>query len=426
MAIAAPVPRSGATTPAGAETSRLALPTVTALFFAWGFLTSLNDILVPHLRGVFALSYAQAALVQFTFFGAYFLTALPWGRVVTRIGYKRGIVVGLAVAGIGALLFYPAAGLLSYGVFLGALFVLAAGITLLQVAANPYVAVLGPPALASSRLVLTQAFNSLGTTLAPLIGGLLIFSAAVGTSATFAQRLATAKTVQGPYVGLAVALFALAAVMSVARLPRLSIEDARDDAASAGEAEGGVWRVRHLTLGAVGIFAYVGAEVAIGSFMINFLGESRIAGLPEAAAAHYVAYYWGGAMVGRFIGWELLKHVNPRRLLALFAACAAVLTAVAAAGSGQLAMWTLLSVGLFNSIMFPTIFALAIEGLGHRTGEGSSILVMAIVGGALVPLLCGALADRVGLQPAFLVPALCYLYIVYYGLRGSSTAPAAA
>lgn len=424
MDIATHAPRSGA--PAAEETSRLALPTVTALFFAWGFLTSLNDILVPHLRGVFALNYAQAALVQFTFFGAYFLTALPWGRVVTRIGYKRGIVVGLAVAGVGALLFYPAAGLLSYGFFLGALFVLAAGITLLQVAANPYVAVLGPPALASSRLVLTQAFNSLGTTLAPLFGGLLIFTAAAGTAATFAERLATAKTVQGPYVGLAVALFALAAVMSAARLPRLSIEDGAGGAAAGGGAGVSAWREPRLMLGALGIFVYVGAEVAIGSFMINFLGEPRIAGLAESAAARYVAYYWGGAMVGRFIGSALLRRYSPRGLLAIFAACAAVLTAVAAVGSGHLAMWTLLSVGLFNSIMFPTIFALAIEGLGPRTGEGSSILVMAIVGGALVPLLCGALADRVGLQPAFLVPALCYLYVVYYGLRGSRPARVAA
>ncbi|GJG85912.1 MFS transporter [Gemmatimonadetes bacterium T265] len=400
--------------------SRFALPTVTALFFAWGFLTALNDILVPHLRGVFALNYTRAALVQFTFFGAYFLTALPWGQVVTRVGYKRGIVLGLVVAGVGALLFYPAAGLLSYGLFLTALFVLAAGITLLQVAANPYVAVLGRPETASSRLVLTQAFNSFGTTLAPLLGGLLIFAAG-GAAATDAQRLATAKTVQGPYVGLAVALFVLAGVMAAARLPRLAIEDAPPAAGAPGAAAPAtVWRVRHLVLGAVGIFVYVGAEVTIGSFLINFVGEPRIAGLPAAQAARYVAYYWGGAMVGRFVGAALLQRYSPRRMLALFAATAAVLTMVAVLATGHVAMWALLSVGLFNSIMFPTIFALAIEGLGHRTGAGSSVLVMAIVGGALVPLAYGALADRVGLQPAFVLPVVCYLYVVYYGLGGAA------
>ncbi|HEY0776876.1 MAG TPA: sugar MFS transporter [Gemmatirosa sp.] len=424
LAAAPPVTRADATPAPTAAASRLALPTVTALFFAWGFLTSLNDILVPHLRGVFALSYAQAALVQFTFFGAYFVTALPWGRVVTRVGYQRGIVLGLAVAGVGALLFYPAAGLLSYGLFLTALFVLASGITLLQVAANPYVAVLGPPEAASSRLALTQAFNSLGTTLAPLVGGLLIFTAALGTAATYAQRLATARTVQGPYVGLAVALFALAGVMAAARLPRLAIEN--DDPASDAGAAGSVWRVRHLVLGAVGIFVYVGAEVCIGSFLINFLGEARIAGYPAAQAAHYVAYYWGGAMVGRFIGSALLQRFSPRWLLAVFAAVAGALTLTAVLATGHVAMWALLSVGLFNSIMFPTIFALAIEGLGHRTGQGSSVLVTAIVGGALLPLAYGALADRIGLQPAFLLPALCYIYIVYYGLRGSRHALAAA
>lgn len=396
---------------------RLALPTVTLLFFAWGFLTSMNDILIPHLRGVFDLSYTRAALVQFTFFGAYFLTALPWGKVVTRVGYKRGIVLGLAVAGAGAALFYPAAALLSYALFLGALFVLASGITLLQVAANPYVAVLGPPETASSRLVLTQAFNSLGTTVAPLVGGLLIFTATAGPAASAAQRLATAKTVQGPYLGMAAALLVLAGVMAAARLPRLSGEEL-GALVPDGDPLGSAWRVRHLMLGAVGIFVYVGAEVSIGSFLINFLGERRIAGLSEAEAAKYVAYYWGAAMVGRFVGAALLRRVRPERLLAIFAAAAAVLTAAAVLASGPVAMWAVLAVGLFNSIMFPTIFTLAIGGLGRLTGEGSSILVMAIVGGALVPLAFGAVADRVGLQPAFLLPAACYLYVVYYGARG--------
>ena len=402
-----------------AATAPWVLPTVTALFFMWGFLTSLNDILVPHLRGVFDLNYTQAALVQFTFFGAYFLTALPWGRLITRIGYKRGIVIGLLVAGVGALLFYPAAGRLSYGLFLGALFVLASGITLLQVAANPYVAVLGPPATASSRLNLTQAFNSLGTTLAPIFGGLLIIGAAAATTGpSVAERLATAKTVQGPYLGLAVALGVLALAMAVARLPRITGESDAIGVTDTQELKS-AWHARHLVLGAVAIFVYVGAEVSIGSFLINFLGEADIAGLPEATAAHYVAYYWGAAMVGRFIGSALLRRFDPGRMLALCATVAAALTTTAVLAHGPLAMWSILAVGLFNSIMFPTIFTLAIRGLGRLTGEGSSILVMAIVGGALIPVAHGALADRIGLQTAFVLPAVCYLYIVYYGRRGS-------
>ena len=427
LADARPADRPAALPSTGAA-GRLALPTVTALFFMWGFLTALNDILIPHLRGVFTLSYAQAALVQFTFFGAYFLTALPWGRVVTRLGYQRGIVLGLAIAGVGALLFHPAAGRLSYGLFLGALFVLAAGITLLQVAANPYVTVLGPPETASSRLNLTQAFNSLGTTLAPLVGGLLIFAAAVGPGSSTADRLATARTVQGPYVGLAVALFLLAGVIALARLPRIAAEGEGD---GSGPHEGAgaprhVLGVRHLMLGAIGIFVYVGAEVTIGSFLINYLGLPRIAGLDEGAASRYVAYYWGAAMVGRFAGAALLRRGDPGRLLAAFAVAAAVLTTIAVLGGGPLAMWAVLAVGLCNSIMFPTIFTLAIRGLGRRTGEGSSILIMAIVGGALVPLACGVLADRVGLQAAFVLPALCYLYVVWYGARGSRPAIAPA
>lgn len=411
------IPAAEATAP-----GRLVLPTITALFFIWGFLTSLNDILVPHLRGVFDLNYAQAALVQFTFFGAYFLTALPWGKLITRIGYKRGIVVGLLVAGVGALLFYPAAGMLSYGIFLGALFVLASGITLLQVAANPYVAVLGAPQTASSRLNLTQAFNSLGTTLAPIFGGLFIIGAAVvGAGASDVERLATAKTVQGPYLGLAATLFVLALAMAVARLPRITGDS--DAIGVTNEEEWkSAWRVRHLVLGAVAIFVYVGAEVSIGSFLINFLGEPNIAGLSESTAAHYVAYYWGGAMLGRFIGSALMRRFDPGRMLALFATVAAMLTMTAVVTDGAIAMWAILAVGLFNSIMFPTIFTLAIRGLGRLTGEGSSILVMAVVGGALVPVAHGALADRLGLQVAFVLPALCYLYIVYYGRSGSCPA----
>lgn len=418
-ALAPATPGAGAPGSRPAPTLRFALVAVTVLFFMWGFLTSLNDILIPHLRGMFALSYVQAALVQFTFFGAYFLMALPSGRLVERAGYQRGIVIGLAVAGVGAALFYPAAGTASYGLFLGALFVLASGITLLQVAANPYVAVLGAPETASSRLNLTQAFNSLGTTLAPLVGGALILggAATAGARGSAAAAAADARSVQGPYVALAATLGVLALVFARLRLPRLG-GDSDAGGASLRRALG----VRHLVLGAGAIFLYVGAEVAIGSFLVNFLGLPRVAGLAEQQAARYVSLYWLGALIGRFVGAAALQRVRPGLALAAVAAGAAALTALASVSSGRVAMWALLAVGLCNAIMFPTIFTLGIAGLGPLTGAGSSVLVMAIVGGALVPLAHGALADRVGLQAAFVLPALCYLYIVFYGLRGSRRA----
>lgn len=424
MAISTPVaepaakPRTsgGAPAPAG---HGAAFAAVTALFFIWGFLTCLNDILVPHLKGVFDLDYVRAALVQFTFFGAYFLVALPSGWIIRRLGYRRGIVTGLATAGVGALLFFPAAGAPSYPLFLLALFVLASGITLLQVAANPYVTVLGAPETASSRLTLTQAFNSLGTTVAPLVGAALILAKAGGTGP--AARLAEARAVQVPYIGLAVALFVVALFMARFPLPRIGeIEDAAGGEAISGHLPTGrAWHRRHLSLGVIAIFLYVGAEVAIGSFLVNFFGLPGVASMDAATGARYVSFYWGGAMVGRFVGSALLRRVSPGKLLGTFAVGAAILAAVAATAGGPVAMWAAIGVGLFNSIMFPTIFALAIDGLGPLTGEGSSLLVMAIVGGALVPVAVGALADSVGLQLAFLLPAVCYLYIVYYGVRGS-------
>lgn len=419
MAIPASSPAQAlhpSSSPAAPATSyRAAFGAVTALFFIWGFLTCLNDILIPHLRSVFDLGYVQAALVQFTFFGAYFLVALPSGWLIRRLGYKRGIVAGLTVAGVGALMFYPAAALPSYPLFLGALFVLASGITVLQVAANPYVTVLGPPETASSRLTLTQAFNSLGTTVAPLVGGALILTGTAAGVTGEAARLAEARAVQLPYVGLAVALFVVAGAMALFRLP--TIPQIEGEAAT--NALERAWHRRHLLLGVGAIFLYVGAEVAIGSFLVNFFALPHIAGMEEARAAQYVALYWGGAMVGRFAGSALLRRFAPGRLLAAFAVGAAALTALAAVASGPVAMWAVLAVGLCNSIMFPTIFALAIDGLGPLTGEGSSLLVMGIVGGALVPVAVGALADTAGLQLSFLLPAACYLYIVYYGLRGS-------
>ncbi len=401
------------------------LAVVTMLFFMWGFLTCLNDILVPHLKAVFDLNYTQVMLIQFTFFTAYFIMSIPSGKIINMFGYQKGIVIGLLTAGVGTFLFYPAASFPSYPLFLTALFVLASGITLLQVAANPYVAVLGRSETASSRLNLTQAFNSLGTTIAPYLGGLFILTTttlslddmrALAPDQLQAYKLAEASSVQVPYVGLGIALVILAIAMAKFKLPVIaSVEDHHAKAGKLSDA----LKHKHLVLGAIGIFLYVGAEVSIGSFLVNFLGQPEIAGLKEMTAAGFVSYYWGGAMVGRFIGSALLQKVNAGKLLGIFAliTCALVFTTVFTTGS--VAMWTILSVGLFNSIMFPTIFTLGIDGLGKLTSQGSSLLIMAIVGGAVIPLAQGALADTIGIQTAFILPAVCYLYIVYYGFIGS-------
>lgn len=400
-----------------------ALSILTSLFFIWGFITCLNDILIPHLKAVFTLSYFQAMLVQFCFFTAYFVVSVPSGLLVEKIGYKGGIVAGLTIAGLGCLLFYPAAGLHAYPLFLTAFFVLASGITLLQVAANPYVTVLGPAETASSRLTLTQAFNSLGTTLAPYFGALLILSTAVKSPDEIshfdaeqlsAYQAAQAAAVQNPYLFLAAVLFALAAVFALFRLPEIAAEaDQGWDAAGQGSA----WQYPHLVLGALAIFGYVGAEVAIGSFMVSFLGLPEIAGLAEQDAGKYVSFYWGGAMLGRFIGATVMRVLRPGAVLAFNAVAAGVLVLTAMSAGGGLAMWSLLAVGLCNSIMFPTIFSLALAGLGRHAGQGSGILCAAIVGGAIVPVLQGLLADRLGIQLALGLPVVCYLYIAYYGWR---------
>lgn len=385
------------------------LVVLTSLFFMWGLITSLNDILIPHLKAAFTLSYVQATLIQFAFFGAYFVTSLPSGRLVEKLGYKPGIIVGLTVAGVGCLAFYPAAAAASYPLFLGALFVLASGITLLQVAANPYVAILGPARSASSRLTLTQAFNSLGTTVGPYVGAVLILSAV--PSATPAEE---AALVQMPYLGLAAVLLVLAAAFFGLRLPAIA-------GTVGGAVDGGdrsLWSYRHLVLGVVAIFVYVGGEVAIGSLLVNFMEDPAIGGLTPDVAGRYLSLYWGGAMVGRFVGAAVMWFVRPGRVLAVNAAAAVVLLAVAMTAAGEVAMWSVLAIGLCNSIMFPTIFALAIDGLGKRTGEGSGVLCMAIVGGAIVPVIQGFFADRIGILNSFAVPLLCYLYIVYYGASG--------
>ncbi|MCQ8818803.1 sugar MFS transporter [Pseudoalteromonas agarivorans] len=392
-----------------------ALTSLTTLFFMWGFITCLNDILIPHLKAVFNLTYVQAMLVQFCFFGAYFLMSLPSGYIVKKLGYKKGIVVGLLIAACGCVLFYPAAALHNYPVFLFALFVLASGITLLQVSANPYVSLLGAPKTASSRLTLTQAFNALGTTVAPTFGAFLILDSASEAFLTPAQN---AESVQLPYLLLAGMLILLAGIFAWLKLPDIMNEQ-KEAAEKSKTIEGSAWQYRHLTLGAVGIFMYVGAEVAIGSFLVSFLAQENIAGLKEHVAAHYITYYFGGAMVGRFIGAAVMQKLPAGKVLGFNASMAIILVVIAMSTSGQLAMWSILLVGLFNSIMFPTIFSLALNGLGKHTAQGSGILCLAIVGGAIVPLLQGALADSVGVQLSYVLPIFCYLFIAFYGLSGS-------
>ncbi|MBE1286901.1 MAG: glucose/galactose MFS transporter [Alteromonadaceae bacterium] len=406
MASSAPGP--SVTAQSSNQTYRFALIALTSLFFMWGFITCLNDILIPALKGAFELSFTQAMLIQFCFFSAYFLVSLPAGKLVGKIGYQKGIVVGLSVACLGCVLFYPAAAMSVYGIFLFALFVLASGITILQVSANPYVTVLGPVETASSRLTLTQAFNSFGTTIAPFFGAFLIFGAGGEHTAT------DAAAVKLPYLILAAALLVLAVIFAVLKLPTISAAEGSDSSNLTGSA----WQYRHLVFGAICIFLYVGAEVAIGSFLVNYMAQPEIAGFDEATAAKYIAYYWGGAMVGRFIGAAVMQYVAAGKVLAFNACMAILLIIVSVNSTGMVAVWAILGVGLFNSIMFPTIFSLALQGLGKHTAQGSGILCLAIVGGAIVPLLQGFLADTFSLQISFVLPMLCYGFIVYYGYKG--------
>jgi MFS transporter, FHS family, L-fucose permease len=489
MAVSSPSTASVASTNSSNNNYTPALVVLTSLFFMWGFITCLNDILIPHLKAIFELNYAQVMLVQFTFFTAYAIVSLPSGILVEKIGYKTGIIIGLLTAAIGTALFYPAAGYRSYEIFLLALFVLASGITLLQVAANPYVAILGKPETASSRLNLSQAFNSLGTTIAPIFGSILILSLAVKGADELAKmnmtdveayKLIEAGSVQTPYLILTGMLVAIAIIFALFKLPKI---EASSQSSSSGE--GGTydhhhksaWGYKHLVLGAIAIFVYVGGEVSIGSFLVNYFKE--LLGMHEADAGTYVALYWGGAMIGRFFGsitlsgmtdnkkkniyaalvfvlaivlamyvtkeyqnfanfslsgfgksltFLLLVGINfiafnlgkqkPGRTLAILSVAAAALVIISMLTFGQFAMWSILAVGLFNSIMFPTIFTLAIDGLGKHTGQGSGILCTAIVGGALIPLAQGFLADNIGIHHAFILPVLCYAYIAYYGIKG--------
>ena len=397
--------------------NRFAIVALTTLFFMWGFITCLNDILIPHLKGVFSLTYTQASLIQFCFFGAYAIVSLPAGKLVRTIGYQKGIVTGLFVAALGCLLFCPAALFHSYAFFLGALFVLASGITILQVAANPYVTAIGDPKTASSRLTMTQAFNSLGTTIAPYFGGLLILSAVTTSASGIAEEATNANSVIMPYVVLASTLILLAVIFSRLNLPEIKESESTHNQAE--NSSDSAWSYSHLVLGAVGIFVYVGAEVSIGSYLISFLTQDNIAGITESEAAKYVAYYWGGAMAGRFIGAAAMQVIRPGIALTFNALMACLLVAVAVVTEGSTAMVAILLVGLCNSIMFPTIFTLALNGIGHLKPKASGILCTAIVGGAIIPPLYGYFTDIIGFKSAFIFVIICYGYIFWYGYKNS-------
>ena len=405
-----------------------AMAMVTTLFFMWGFLTALNDILVPHLKSIFDLNYTRVMLINSAFFGSYFVFAIPAGLVIEKIGYKRTMVVGLLIMAVGALLFVPAANAPSFELFLAALIVLAAGVTALQVAANPYVTVLGPARTASSRLNLTQAFNSLGTTIAPYVGGMLILAAAplssgeldkLSAAARQAYRLQEASTVKIPYIGIAVALTALALAIAMFNLPKIETTREFRPMGETDAAARDLWKQRQLVLGALAIFLYVGAEVAIGSFLINYFTQPNIGNMTVKAAAGLVSLYWFSAMIGRFIGAAGLQKLSTRAVLGTVAVVACLLVVTSMLSHGWLAMATIILVGLFNSVMFPSIFTLGVEGLGPLTAKGSGLMVQAIVGGAIIPVAEGALADHIGIHHAFILPALCYIYIAYYGFRGS-------
>jgi FHS family L-fucose permease-like MFS transporter len=401
---------------------------VYALFFAFGGITSLNDVIIPKLKGLFTLSVGEVMLVQTSFFAAYFIISMPAAELVRRIGYMRSAVVGLLAMTAGCLLFIPASAYGLFGLFLVALFVLASGITTVQVVANPLISMLGPPRTASSRLTFAQAFNSLGTTLFPYVGSILILGslakvdpATLSGAALDAFRGVETQVIVHTYIGLAVALVLLGAVVW---LRRRSLVEAPVAPTPILRAFNLLTRTR-FAFGTLCIFLYVGGEVAIGSVIVIYLMQPDVLGMAAGLAGKHVSFYWGGAMVGRFIGAWLLRLFAPGKVLACAAATVVVLLTVSANSVGLVSGWSLLSIGLFNSIMFPTIFTLASEGLGTRAAEGSGVICMAIVGGAIVPLVTGNAADLWGLKHALVVPAACYLTILAFGwyarrpLRGS-------
>lgn len=405
--------------------TRAAMAMLFILFFTCGFLAALNDILIPHLKSIFDLNYAEVMLIQFSFFSAFLIFAIPSGKLIEILGHKKVMIIGLTTMGLGALLFIPAANLPSFPIFLCAILVLAGGITALQVSGNPYVANLGSARTASSRLTLTQASNSLGSTIAPYFGGLLILSESPKTIEQIRQlsaaalqeyRLHEAAYVKGPYIGIAITLFLLSLITAFFRLP--SIHENAQAKGLNEKSRNAVWQHRHLVLGAIGIFLAVGAEVAIGSFLVNYFVQPDIGGLTPKIAATYVSFYWFGSMAGRFLGALVMRRIAAPTVVGVFALIALGLLTTSILYYGKLAMWSILFVGCFNSIMFPSIFTLGIANLGLLTSKGSGILMSAAVGGAIIPVAQGALADHIGVHYAFILSALCYLYVAFYGFYG--------
>ena len=426
-----------------------ALIFLTTLFFLWGFITVLVDSLVPRLKDVFEMSYAKTVLVQFAFFTAFFVVSVPAGAILSKIGYRKGIVLGLIIMALGCLLFYPAAEFRNFTIFLIGYFTLAGGITVLQVAANPYVALLGSEEGASSRLNLSQAFNSLGTTIAPVVGALFLLSDSVKTSEEI-NALSTlekvdyyaaeAATVQTPFLLIATFIGILAVVFAFIKLPKVMQESPKGGYLS-------LLKNKLMLMGALGIFVYVGAEVAIGSFLVNYFDDMNLAILvaendtmmniantiastfnktfsnsdPKSLLGIFIIFYWGGAMIGRFVGAYLTKIIAPGKVLSVFALLAILMIVVSINTQGLLSMWSILAVGLFNSIMFPTIFTLTLEGLGELKAQASGLLCMAIVGGAIIPFVFGSLIDSFGFKTAFILTLICYGYIVYFGKLKSNS-----
>ena len=426
-----------------------ALIFLTTLFFLWGFITVLVDSLVPRLKDVFEMSYAKTVLVQFAFFTAFFVVSVPAGAILSKIGYRKGIVLGLIIMALGCLLFYPAAEFRNFTIFLIGYFTLAGGITVLQVAANPYVALLGSEEGASSRLNLSQAFNSLGTTIAPVVGALFLLSDSVKTSEEI-NALSTlekvdyyaaeAATVQTPFLLIATFIGILAVVFAFIKLPKVMQESPKGGYLS-------LLKNKLMLMGALGIFVYVGAEVAIGSFLVNYFDDMNLAIIvvenetmmniantiastfnktfsnsdPKSLLGIFIIFYWGGAMIGRFVGAYLTKIIAPGKVLSVFALLAILMIVVSINTQGLLSMWSILAVGLFNSIMFPTIFTLTLEGLGELKAQASGLLCMAIVGGAIIPFVFGSLIDSFGFKTAFILTLICYGYIVYFGKLKSNS-----
>ena len=430
---------------------RSALIFLTTLFFLWGFITVLVDSLVPRLKDVFEMSYAKTVLVQFAFFTAFFVVSVPAGALLSKIGYRKGIVLGLIIMALGCLLFYPAAEYRNFTIFLSGYFTLAGGITVLQVAANPYVALLGSEEDASSRLNLSQAFNSLGTTIAPIVGALFLLSDSVKTSEeinllTDLEKInyysAEAATVQTPFLLIAAFIGILALIFAFIKLPKVMQESPKAGYLS-------LLKNKLMLMGALGIFVYVGAEVAIGSFLVNYFSDMNLAVIvmenemmmniantiasvfnktfsnsdPKSLLGIFIIFYWGGAMIGRFIGAYLTKIMDAGKVLSIFASLAILMILISINTQGLISMWSILAVGLFNSIMFPTIFTLTLEGLGDLKAQASGLLCMAIVGGAIIPFAFGSLIDGFGFKKAFILTVICYGYIMYYGkLKSRKTA----